>query len=143
MHKRIYLRLPGHRNLQRARGVALLACALITAGTFQNVCAAARTLPLGARTTSAETVGQAPEPTSGGVTDQQSTGGTNSGAQATRQTTDQFRLSRERYEKAIAYSRARYTLHFVSVAWGIVVLIVLLRMQVVAKLRDFAEAKSR
>ena len=63
-------------------------------------------------------------------------------AEATKQNTDQFRLSRERYEKAVAYSRAGYALHFVAVAWGIVVLVVLLRQKVVARLRNFAEARS-
>jgi Zn-dependent protease with chaperone function len=62
--------------------------------------------------------------------------------QSAKQNTDQFRLSREKYEKAVAYSRAGYTLHFVLVGWGIVVLVLLLRQRVVARLRDFAEARS-
>ncbi|HXX99600.1 MAG TPA: M48 family metallopeptidase [Candidatus Limnocylindrales bacterium] len=63
-------------------------------------------------------------------------------AEASKQNTDRFRLSRDRYQKAVAYSRAGYVLHFVGVAWGIVVLIILLRQKIVAGLRDFAEARS-
>jgi STE24 endopeptidase len=55
----------------------------------------------------------------------------------------EYHLSKERYEKAVAYSRAGYALHFVSVGWGIVVLVVLLSLGVVAKLRDFAEARAK
>ncbi|MGB7844038.1 MAG: M48 family metallopeptidase [Candidatus Acidiferrum sp.] len=69
--------------------------------------------------------------------------GASSGTGTVRQSTEQFRLSRERYEKAVAYSRAGYALHFVSVAWGIVVLVVLLGKKVVARLREFAEARSK
>src|ERR1700739_4362307 len=69
-------------------------------------------------------------------------------AQSTGQTaskgkTDQFRLNRETYEKAVAYSRTWYRLYFVSVAWGIAALVLLLRLGVAAKLRDFAERQSR
>jgi STE24 endopeptidase len=66
-----------------------------------------------------------------------------SGAEREKQNTDRFRLSRERYQKAMAYSRAGYALYFVSVVWGIVALVVLLKERVVARLRDFAEARSR
>jgi len=59
-----------------------------------------------------------------------------------KQSTDQFRLSREEYEKAVAYSRAGYILYFVATAWEILVLILLLQRRVVAGLRDFAEARS-
>ena len=61
---------------------------------------------------------------------------------AAQPSTDQYRLSRERYEKAIAYSRADYMLYFLSTAWSLLVLILLLRMGVVAKLRDIAERLS-
>src|ERR1700756_2099054 len=57
--------------------------------------------------------------------------------------TDQFRLNQETYEKAVAYSRTWYRLYFVSVAWGIAALVLLLRLGVAAKLRDFAERQSR
>lgn len=145
MHKRISLRWAGYRNLQAVPGVAqlaLLAWMVVVAGAFQNVCAKAQTMPAPASAGSAEAERQTPESTTSPATGQQSTAGTSSGAETVKQGTDQFRLSRERYEKAVAYSRAGYTLHFISVAWGIVVLVVLLKMGVVGKLRDFAEAKS-
>jgi len=52
--------------------------------------------------------------------------------------TDQFRLSKETYDKAVAYSRAGYLLHFISVAWDLVVLVALLGWRVIAKIRDAA-----
>jgi Zn-dependent protease with chaperone function len=54
----------------------------------------------------------------------------------------EYRLDPERYGKAVALSRAEYRLYFVSVAWGIAVLLLLLRAKVVARLRDFAEART-
>jgi STE24 endopeptidase len=53
--------------------------------------------------------------------------------------TEQYTLSHERYEKAVAYSRAGYTLYFVSVILSLVVLFLVLRLGVAAKLRDAAE----
>jgi STE24 endopeptidase len=53
--------------------------------------------------------------------------------------TEQYTLSHERYEKAVAYSRAGYTLYFVSVSLGLLVLFLLLRLGVAAKLRNIAE----
>ena len=73
---------------------------------------------------------------------EQSNSQATSTAQAAKQNTGQFHLSREKYEKAVAYSRAGYVLHFVLVAWGIIVLVVLLERRVVARLRDFAAARS-
>jgi len=55
---------------------------------------------------------------------------------------DAYRLTPERYEKAVKYARTGYTLYFVSVAWGIFVLLLLLKLGIVAKLRDFAERVS-
>jgi len=55
---------------------------------------------------------------------------------------DEFRLSPEKYRKAVAYSRAAYTLYFVSVAWGIVVLVVLLKTRLVARWRYLVEGVS-
>jgi Zn-dependent protease with chaperone function len=56
--------------------------------------------------------------------------------------TEQYTLSHDRYEKAVAYSRAGYTLYFVSYCLGALVLIVLLRLGVAAKFRDIAEKVS-
>ncbi len=53
--------------------------------------------------------------------------------------TEQYTLSEDRYEKAVAYSRAGYTLYFVSYALSILVLILILRLGVATKFRDFAE----
>ena len=64
-------------------------------------------------------------------------------AENQRAPTDQFRLSKERYDQAVAYSRARYFLHFLSEAWGIVVLIALLVWGVVAHFRDTAVKGTR
>jgi STE24 endopeptidase len=68
--------------------------------------------------------------------------GANSTGETAKQGTDKLRLSKEEYDKAVAYTRTEYALHFVSVAWGIVVLVVLLRKRVIARLRDLAEAQS-
>lgn len=56
--------------------------------------------------------------------------------------TDEYRLSHDRYGKAIAYSRAAYTLYFVSFFFGVVVLVVVLRLGIAAKFRDLAERLS-
>jgi STE24 endopeptidase len=145
MHKRMNRGLAAY---QTPRGVGvvgklvLLTCVLFGTGKLQMVCAAVRTMPLGTDAAGVEVARQTPESAPGAATAQQNTAGSGSGAATAKQGTDRFRLSRERYEKAVAYSRAGYALHFVAVAWGMVVLVVLLKMRVVAKLRDFAEAKS-
>jgi STE24 endopeptidase len=54
----------------------------------------------------------------------------------------EFHLSRERYEKAVAYSRAGYTVYFVSVAWEMVVLVILLKTRLASRWRYFAEGLS-
>jgi STE24 endopeptidase len=56
--------------------------------------------------------------------------------------TKEYQLSPERYQKAVAYSRAGYTVYFVSVLWGILALLILLRTRMVTRLRDFAEWRS-
>ena len=53
-----------------------------------------------------------------------------------------YTLSHERYEKAVAYSRAGYTLYFLSVFIGFAVLFVTLRFGFVARIRDFAQRTS-
>jgi STE24 endopeptidase len=58
---------------------------------------------------------------------------------ATRAETEKYTLSYERYEKAIAYSRAQYTLYFVAFFFGVLMLILILHMGVAAKFRDIAE----
>ncbi len=53
--------------------------------------------------------------------------------------TEKYTLSQDRYEKAIAYSRAGYTLYFVMTFFDILVMILVLKLGVAAKFRDFAE----
>ena len=54
-----------------------------------------------------------------------------------------YSLPPDKYEKAIAYSRAGYRLYFLNSAYGIVVLALLLWMGFGARLRDWAERASR
>jgi Zn-dependent protease with chaperone function len=53
--------------------------------------------------------------------------------------TERYTLSHERYEKAIAYSRAGYALYFLYSIVGFVALALALRYGLVARLRDFAQ----
>ncbi|HWZ99770.1 MAG TPA: M48 family metallopeptidase [Candidatus Dormibacteraeota bacterium] len=53
--------------------------------------------------------------------------------------TEQYTLSHERYEKAVAYSRAGYTLYFIWIALGIAIVWLFLRLGIATKMRDFAE----
>ena len=57
--------------------------------------------------------------------------------------TEQYTLSHERYEKAVAYSRAEYTLYFVSYILGGLFLFLILRLGIAARLRDMAENASQ
>jgi STE24 endopeptidase len=54
--------------------------------------------------------------------------------------TEQYTLSQDRYAKAVAYSRARYILYFISDVAGVLVLVLFLRLGIAAKIRDFAES---
>jgi STE24 endopeptidase len=56
--------------------------------------------------------------------------------------TEQYTLSHERWRKAVAYSRAGYTLYFVSYFVVVVGLLIILRIGIVGRLRDFAERAS-
>jgi len=56
--------------------------------------------------------------------------------------TDRYTLSHERYAKAVAYSRAGYSLYFLSVFIGFAVLLLVLRFGLVARVRDFAQRSS-
>jgi STE24 endopeptidase len=53
--------------------------------------------------------------------------------------TEQYTLSHERYEKAVAYSRAGYTLYFISIFLGLSIVWLFLRFGIAAQIRDFAE----
>ena len=61
----------------------------------------------------------------------------------TQNSTTTYHLSPEKYQKAVAYSRAGYRLYFLSVFWNLAVILLLLRAGLIAKLRDFAEARTR
>ncbi len=50
-----------------------------------------------------------------------------------------YTLSPEKYQDAVNYARARYGLHFLNVAYGLVVLVVLLALGVAPRFRDWAE----
>jgi STE24 endopeptidase len=56
--------------------------------------------------------------------------------------TEQYTLSQDRYQKAVAYSRAEYVLYFVSYGLSVLVLVLFLRLGVAAKFRDWAESVS-
>lgn len=56
--------------------------------------------------------------------------------------TEQYTLSHEKYEKAVAYSRAGYTLYFVSYILGGIFLFLILRSGIAARFRDMAERAS-
>lgn len=56
--------------------------------------------------------------------------------------TEQYTLSHDRYEKAVAYSRAGYTLYFVSYILGGTFLFLILRLGIAARFRDIAENAS-
>jgi len=56
--------------------------------------------------------------------------------------TETYRLSPERYQKAVSLARNEYALYFVAVAWGLIVLLALLQTGMVARLRDIAESAS-
>lgn len=57
--------------------------------------------------------------------------------------TEQYTLSHEKYQKAVAYSRAEYTLYFVSYILGAIFLLLILRLGIAARLRDIAESVSQ
>jgi Zn-dependent protease with chaperone function len=56
--------------------------------------------------------------------------------------TSTYHLSPEKYQKAIAYSRAGYRLYFLSVFWNLAIILFLLQSRFFAKLREFAESRS-
>lgn len=62
-----------------------------------------------------------------------------SSAPAAQADVDRYTLSHERYEKAIAYAKAEYTLYFISVFYGVLILVLILRLRIAAKFRDVAQ----
>ena len=53
-----------------------------------------------------------------------------------------YKLSPEKYQKAIAYSRARYWEYFIGAAYFLLILLLLLRWKAAPTLRDWAERAS-
>jgi len=53
--------------------------------------------------------------------------------------TEQYTLSHERYEKAVAYSRTGYTLYFIWIGAGLAIIWLFLRLGIAARIRNFAE----
>lgn len=53
-----------------------------------------------------------------------------------------YTLSPEKYEKAIAFSRARYRLYFINFGYGLGLLVLILRLRVAPRFRDWAERAS-
>lgn len=60
-----------------------------------------------------------------------------------RETIQAYTLPPEKYEQAIAFSRTRWALHFLGVAYALVLLLILLMLKVAPKFRDWAESLSR
>ena len=54
-----------------------------------------------------------------------------------------YSLPPEKYEKAVAYSRTQYRLHFVGVAYSLLLLVIILSLRIAPALRDRAERVSR
>ena len=50
-----------------------------------------------------------------------------------------YTLPPQIYEKAVKYSRAQYILYFADFAWGVIVLLLILRWRLAPKYRDWAE----
>jgi STE24 endopeptidase len=64
-------------------------------------------------------------------------------AQAETPQSQAYTLSPDKYEKAVAFSRAKYRLHFIEAAYGALLLLLLLRWRVAPRYRDWAERISR
>lgn len=67
----------------------------------------------------------------------------NTPAPGDKKETKKYALPQDRYKKAIAYSRAGYALYFVMYFSDLLVLILILRLSIAAKFRDFAERLTR
>jgi STE24 endopeptidase len=53
-----------------------------------------------------------------------------------------YTLSHERYEKAVSYSRAAYTMYFFSVGLNVLALVLFLRLGIAARFRNWTESVS-
>jgi STE24 endopeptidase len=59
-----------------------------------------------------------------------------------KQSTKNYTLTPEKYEKAVAYSRARYRLHFIGAAYSLALLLIILSLRLAPLFRDWAESLS-
>ena len=109
-------------------------CALIlalTAGTPSVVAAQEGTQGAGAQAESAQQEEAEAEQTPGEET-----------GELEKEEVTTYTLPPEKYEKAVAYARSRNRLYFISVAWGVIVVLLVLGLQWPAKFRDVAEKVS-
>jgi len=129
----------GWRGLRAIGRLAWLLVLLAGSAAPGAVCTAAGPHGLALR---GRAMDQAAENPSGTASPQRDENTTNREQGAPRAQTGEFHLSREKYKKAVAYSRAAYTLYFVSVAWGIVALVFLLKTRLAARWRYVVEGVS-
>lgn len=64
-------------------------------------------------------------------------------AEKERQEVKTYTLPPEKYEKAVAYSRAGYRLHFIGIAYTLLMLFIILKLRIAPRFRDVAERLSR
>ncbi len=69
--------------------------------------------------------------------------GSSSGPVIEQQQVNRYSLPPEKYEKAVAYSRAQYRLHFVGVAYSLLLLLIILSLRIAPVFREWAERISR
>jgi STE24 endopeptidase len=121
------------RGLLR-HGLTILLCltVLFTAAIFHSARAAASL----ARSPEAQSYPERPAPSQAAVP------GSPAKERAGPPRTEQYTLSHDRYEKAVAYSRAEYVLYFIACLLNVLVLFLFLRLGVAAKFRDLAESVS-
>jgi len=118
------------RYVPAARAVVLVFAILAFSGTVHPATQAS----VGEATAPQGTPGpQSPSSDNGRSSD------SGSSSRAENMATAQYTLSHERYEKAVAYSRAAYVLYFVDAFVGIVAAWLLLQLGIAARFRDIAE----
>lgn len=54
-----------------------------------------------------------------------------------------YKLSPEKYEKAVAYSRTQYALHFIGAGYSLLLLLIIVALRIAPKYRDWVERVSR
>jgi Zn-dependent protease with chaperone function len=64
------------------------------------------------------------------------------GSSTDKQQVKKYTLPPEKYEKAVAYSRTQYALHFIGVAYSLLVLLAILSVRIAPIFRDWAERVS-